>query len=48
MRRSLPFFAPETVRLLVPLERLRREVEKAFPEARTFIRPGFDRVDFQS
>jgi len=48
VRKSLPFFEPETVRLLVHLERLRREVEKAFPEARAFIRPGFDRIDFHS
>ena len=48
VRRSLPFFKQETVRLLVHLERLRREVEKAFPEARAFIRPGFDRVDLHS
>jgi hypothetical protein len=48
MRKSLPFFESETVRLLVHLERLRREVERAFPEARAFIRPGFDRIDFHS
>jgi len=48
VRRSLPFFEQETVRLLVHLERLRREAEKAFPEARAFIRPGFDRVDSHS
>jgi hypothetical protein len=48
VRRSLPFLEQETVRLLVHLERLHREVEKAFPEARAFIRPGFDRVDLHS
>jgi hypothetical protein len=48
VRRSLPLFEQETVRILLHLERLRREVEKAFPEARAFIRPGFDRVDLQS
>jgi len=48
VRRSLPFFEQETVRLLLHLERLRREVEKAFPQARAFIRPGFDRIALQS
>jgi len=48
VRKSLPFFELETVRLLLHLERLRREVAKAFPEARAFIRPGFDRIDFHS
>ncbi len=27
------------------LDRLRQAVEKAFPSARSFIRPGFDRID---
>jgi hypothetical protein len=27
------------------LDRLRQAVEKAFPNARSFIRPGFDRID---
>jgi hypothetical protein len=27
------------------LEQLRKNVEKAFPDARAFIRPGFDKVD---
>jgi hypothetical protein len=48
VRRSLPLFEQETMRLLLHLERLRREVEKAFPAARAFIRPGFDKVDLQS
>ena len=28
----------------VPTERLRQRVEKHFPEAREFVRPGFDEV----
>ena len=31
--------------LLVILQRLRRQVEAAFPEARAFLRPGFDVAD---
>jgi hypothetical protein len=32
----------EILDILVHLERLRRNLEKEFPEARTFVRPGFD------
>ena len=32
------------VPLILQLERLRQRVEKAFPEAREFIRPGFDEI----
>ncbi len=32
----------ETLEILVHLERLRRDVETAFPRARAFVRPGFD------
>ncbi|MFH1673686.1 MAG: hypothetical protein ABIF87_09735 [Pseudomonadota bacterium] len=44
------FFASESeiLDLLVRLERLRRNVEKVFPDARAFIRPGFDKVDLNS
>ncbi len=34
--------------ILTHLERLRRSVERDFPDARGFIRPGFDRIDFNS
>ena len=34
--------------ILVHLEGLQREVEKTFPAARAFIRPGFDNVDLNS
>lgn len=33
--------------MLVHLDRLRRGVEKTFPNARAFIRPGFDEVDHE-
>ncbi|MBW2644730.1 MAG: hypothetical protein JRE23_00875 [Deltaproteobacteria bacterium] len=44
------FFAYESeiLDILVHLERLRRNVEKVFPDARAFIRPGFDKVDLNS
>jgi hypothetical protein len=31
--------------ILAHLERLRRRIEKDFPDARGFLRPGFDRID---
>ncbi len=34
--------------MLGHLERLRRMVEKVFPDARSFIRPGFDKIDLNS
>ncbi|MFH1123484.1 MAG: hypothetical protein V1758_07445 [Pseudomonadota bacterium] len=40
-----PYHDPAVQALLIHLGQLRRKVEKAFPEARGFIRPGFDRVD---
>ena len=33
------------VAIIVHLERLRRRTENEFPDARTFIRPGFDEID---
>jgi hypothetical protein len=33
-------------RFITQLENLRRMVEKEFPDARSFIRPGFDKIDF--
>ena len=32
----------DLLEILVHLERLRRKTEKEFPEARAFVRPGFD------
>jgi len=44
MQLSLPQVAESTVPLLMQLEKLRRRIEKSFPEARGFMRPGFDEV----
>ena len=44
MQLSLPERAESIVPLILQLERLRRRLEKAFPEARDFVRPGFDEV----
>jgi hypothetical protein len=41
---STPDRAETIVPLILQLERLGRRVEKSFPEARDFIRPGFDEV----
>ncbi len=40
--REFPDKKDETLKVLVHLERLRRSMEGAFPDARAFIRPGFD------
>jgi hypothetical protein len=40
------FHSHEVPTILDHLERLRRSVEKHFPDARGFLRPGFDRIDF--
>lgn len=46
--RWLQLSSPERLESIVPLilqlERLRQRVEKAFPEARDFVRPGFDEI----
>ena len=42
MQLSLPERAGSVVPLILQLERLRQRLERAFPEARSFIRPGFD------
>lgn len=39
---SLPERAESIVTLILQLERLRGRIEKVFPEARAFVRPGFD------
>jgi len=41
---SLPEGVETTLPLLVELEGLRRRIEKSFPNARSFIRPGFDEI----
>lgn len=44
MQLSLPERESSIVPLLLQLERLRQRIEKTFPEAREFVRPGFDEV----
>ena len=44
MQLSLPERAASIVPLILQLERLRNRLEKAFPEARGFVRPGFDEI----
>ena len=41
---AVPDCADSVVALILQLERLRKRVEKSFPEARDFVRPGFDEV----
>lgn len=45
MQLSLPERAETVVPLILQLERLRHRLEKGFPAARGFIRPGFDEID---
>lgn len=42
LRQQFPQREDDILTLLVQLERLRRGTEKAFPNARAFVRPGFD------
>ena len=42
MREHLPEEEDNILDFLVALERLRRETERVFPDARSFARPGFD------
>jgi hypothetical protein len=42
MQLSLPRRGESIVPLMLQLERLRQRLEKSFPQAREFIRPGFD------
>ena len=42
MQLSAPEHAETIVPLILQLERLRQRLEKGFPDARNFIRPGFD------
>src|ERR1700730_2561169 len=50
LQSSLPEKAESIVQMLLELERFRRATEQTFPNARDFIRPGFDEVisDFLS
>ncbi|MBI4401505.1 MAG: hypothetical protein HY581_07730 [Nitrospirae bacterium] len=38
----------EVLDLMVRLDRLRRSVEKVFPDARALVRPGFEAIDLDS
>ena len=44
LRQDLPAQADGIPQIVLHLERLRRKTELAFPEARRFVRPGFDSV----
>jgi hypothetical protein len=48
IRNNFPLYDASLLKLLVHLEQLRRSVEKTFPSARAFIRPGFDKIDLNS
>ena len=48
IRTYYPLGDRHIVDLLVHLDRLRRSVEHVFPDAREFIRPGFDKVHLHS
>ncbi len=41
----LPMLKKGVMEIILHLEQLRKNVEKEFPDARAFIRPGFDKVD---
>jgi hypothetical protein len=44
MHQYFPSHQPQILSVLTQLDRLRRRVETIFPEARNFIRPGFDEI----
>ena len=46
LRKYLPEQEDKILDILVHLERLRRGVEKEFPNARAFVRPGFDEIPY--
>lgn len=45
LREYFPAETDNILDLLVILERIRRQAEEAFPNARAFVRPGFDEKD---
>jgi hypothetical protein len=45
MIKYFPDQEEKIVAIIVHLERLRRRTENEFPDARNFIRPGFDEID---
>ena len=48
IRNLFPHRSDQIMDILLHLEQLRRKVEKTFPDARAFIRPGFDKIDLNS
>jgi hypothetical protein len=48
IRKHFPLFGDGITKILTHLARLRKKVEVAFPDARAFIRPGFDKIDLNS
>jgi len=48
IRKHFPEQKDEILDLLVHLDRIRRKVEKVFPAARAYVRPGFDEIDQHS
>jgi hypothetical protein len=44
MQLSLPERESSIVPLILQLERLRQRIENSFPDARDFVRPGFDEI----
>ncbi|MCG6918798.1 MAG: hypothetical protein LJE89_14785 [Deltaproteobacteria bacterium] len=48
IRNLFPHRSDQIMDILLHLEQLRRKVEKTFPQARAFIRPGFDKIDLNS
>jgi hypothetical protein len=47
LREHFPEKTDEILDLLVHLDRLRRQTEQQFPDARSFVRPGFDTIQKQ-
>ena len=48
MRNHFPLEDNAILDILLQLAKLRKKAEKAFPNARAFIRPGFDKIDLNS
>ncbi len=48
VRNHYPLSDSDILDLLVHLDRIRRKVERVFPDAREFIRPGFDKIRLNS
>jgi hypothetical protein len=45
LRDQFPYHDRDVLEILGHLDQLRRRVEQVFPNARSFLRPGFDRID---